>query len=180
MLRVVASIAAVLVATTSCSDNADSATEFLELMDQSKQSLRAYVSPSPDTTVLLLFDPVKCLACGAPVGPWKDWSGSSPTRTMRLFLTRSPSKTEEASLRVARLKVDGILRDKWLGTRMPIVVLIAGALVIDSAAGQQGAAQLVGTWVLGGNPPPVLPHTTEGTKAPTKGAKAASNWALAR
>ena len=173
LCRAVSMLAAALALVSCRLEMERSATDLLEMTDRSKRSLRSYALPSPDTTAILVFDPIECVTCGAPVGPWKDWSISSPTRAMRLFLTRSPSKTEAAALRVARLTVQGVLRDDWQGTRKPIVVLVAGASLLDSAAGKQGTLRVMNSWVLGGVPLRVTPPSARGN------GQAASNWALA-
>jgi len=139
---------ATLLCLTGCGGH-DRAAQVLSLKLPAGDRLQSLAVASPDTTVLMVYDPSDCLACGAPYGAWRGWARESPRRHVRLVLARKPSELEAKELRIARAELSGILDGLPSGLPTPSVVVIGAAGTVDSAFGRVQASQLANRWTLG-------------------------------
>ena len=104
-----------------------------------------------DTIVLLVYDPADCLACGAPIGIWRDWAGSNGHRQVRLVLSRPPSHHEATVFRIARATPAGVLSGGQSRIQTPSILIVGPSGVLDSAFGRHESGQLFDRWVLSGS-----------------------------
>lgn len=96
-----------------------------------------------DTTMLLIYDPADCLACGNPIGVWLAWETSSPRRSLALVLTREPSPADVRALATARAMVKGLLQETARFTRTPAAYYIVAHRIVDSAVGRPALSSLM-------------------------------------
>jgi hypothetical protein len=63
---------------------------------------------SRDTSVVLLYDPARCLTCDATMPMWLEWGHKNPGR-FAFILTRRPMDAEQKELTLLHIPYNGIL-----------------------------------------------------------------------
>lgn len=110
-LRLFSAMALGLVALQACTANRDEPESVLSLRMNDGRALSSSL-PAADTVVLLLHDPSDCLACGLPIGVWREWERRQQRRSLMLVLTHPASPAEELALATARVVPAGVLSEE--------------------------------------------------------------------
>jgi len=86
-------------------------------------------------TVVLVYEPSDCVACGTPVGVWLEWGRHSQTPVL-LLLTRRPTALEAKQLQLARIAPAGVVKIESGAPATPSGYLVSNGVVQDSALGR--------------------------------------------
>jgi hypothetical protein len=102
-----------------------------------------YFVAASDTVVLLVHDPADCLACGTPIGVWRDWERRAPGHALVLVLTRTPTQMEGKAFAAARVTPIGVLETSTLPYLTPAAFLLVHGRTQDSGLGRPGVSALM-------------------------------------
>ncbi len=129
-----------------CSARSEGATNLLDREMANGRPVRSLWAQRAenDTVILGVYDPSDCLQCDGLTAEWIHWSRQGLRRAYLVILARPPLLDEARRIQLARLATAGVLSFRPLDQTTPLVYVVVGGHIVDSARGSSEERLLIG------------------------------------